>query len=99
MALLARLREILRNVIRIGRALEIYQVARDASRDRQIVVIANVAIRTLPGRNCVHPRQRKTGGVVVKRGAEPRRRAMALLAGLREACRHMVGVRRALEIF
>lgn len=99
MALLARLREILRNVIRIGRALEISQVARDASRGRQIVVIVDMAIDALAGRDRVHAGQRKPGVVVIKRGAEPRRRAMALLAGLWEACRHMVRIGRALEIF
>lgn len=99
MALLARLRKVLRDVIRIGRALEISQVARGASRGRQIVVIVDMAIDALTGRDRVHPRQRETGGVVVKRGAEPRRRAMALLAGLWEACRHMVRIGRALEIF
>ena len=59
----------------------------------------DMAIDALTGRDRVHPRQRETGGVVVKRGAEPRRRAMALLAGLWEACRHMVRIGRALEIF
>jgi len=74
-------------------------MARDASRGRQIVVIVDMAIDALTGRDRVHAGQREPGGVVIKRGAEPRRRAMALLAGLWEACRHMVRIRRALEIF
>jgi len=35
---------------------------------------------------------------MVKGGVQPRRRVVALLAGLREVRRHMVGIRRALII-
>ena len=74
-------------------------MARDASRGRQIVVIVDMAIDALTGRDRVHAGQREPGVVVIKRGVEPRRRAVTLLAGLWEARRHMVRIRGALEIF
>ena len=73
------------NVIRIGRALEIFQVAADACRvcGSQCVVAIHVALRTLHRR--VRPGQRESGGRVIEGRARPIRRAMALLASLRES--------------
>lgn len=71
MALLAGLREILRDVIWIGRALEIFQVAGHTSRARQTVVIADVAIDALSRRHRVRSGQRKTCTAVIERGVEP----------------------------
>ncbi len=44
MALLAGLREVRRRVVRIRRALEILQVARDAGRRGDVVVVVDVAV-------------------------------------------------------
>ena len=71
MALLAGLREILRDVIWIGRALEIFQMARHTSRARQTVVIADVAIDALSWRNRMRSGQHKTCTAVIERGIEP----------------------------
>ena len=72
-------------MVRIGRALEIFQVAADAGgiRARQVVVAIHVALRALHGR--VRPGQREAGGRVIKGRAGPRRRVVALGTGLREA--------------
>ena len=52
-ALIAGLREIGRDVIRVGRALEILQVAGDTRSATQRVIIVDVAIRALARRNGV----------------------------------------------
>jgi hypothetical protein len=98
MALLAGLREARRHVIRVGGALEIGQVAADARRIRggQVVVVIDVAMGALQGR--VRAGQREAGGRVIEGRARPGRRVMALLAGLREARRHVIRVGGALEI-
>ena len=51
MASLARLRESAGHVVRIGRALEVLEVARHASRAGEVVVVVNVAIGALSRRN------------------------------------------------
>ena len=98
MALLAGLREIRLHVIGIRRALEISQVATDASRVRggQVVVAIHVALRALQAG--MEARQREAGGRVIERRIAPRRRGMALLAGLREIRLHVIRTRGALEV-
>ena len=98
-ALLASLREARLHVIRIGRALEIFQMAADASRicARQVVVIVDVATRA--GNRCVRSGQRKSGGGVVKGRAIPRSRGVTLLASLRKSGTDVVRIGRALKIF
>jgi len=98
MALLAGLREILRDVIWIARALKIFQMARDTSRARQTVVIADVAIDALSWRNRMRSGQHKTCTAMIERGVEPRGRVVALLASLREACRGVIRIGRTLKI-
>jgi len=85
MALLAGLREARRDVIRIRGALEIFQVAAHAGRigAGQVVVAIHVALRALHAG--VRTSQREARGGVVKIRTHPRRRAVALLTGLREA--------------
>ena len=85
MALLASLREVRLHVIRIGRALEILQVAADASRIRagQIVVAIHVATGASNGR--VRASQRESSGRVIEGRARPVGGAVTLLASLREA--------------
>src|SRR5437016_12983470 len=86
-------------MVGLRRALEIFQVAAGASRVRtgQGVVAVHVALGALIG--CMCAGQRKAGGRVTYTPLFRSRRAVALLAGLRESGLHMVGLRRALEIF
>ena len=98
MALIAALREVQRDVVRIGRSLIILQVAADARATSQVVVIVDVAVGALPGRYGVHSREREVRQVVVERCVRPRSRVMAILAGLRNARRDVVRIRRSLIV-
>ena len=98
MALLAGLREIRRDVIRIRRALEIFQVAGHARRTRQVVVVVDVAIGALPRRHGVKSGQLKPSSAVIEDCVQPGTGAVALRAGLREIRRDVIRIRRALEI-
>lgn len=66
MALRAVRREVRLHVVRIRRALKIFQVARNASRTGQVVIVAGVAIDTLSRRHSVSARQRESDTVVVE---------------------------------
>lgn len=94
----ACLREPARNVIRIGRALEILQVTRHTACAGQVEVVVDVAISTLPRRHSVHPRERKAYCRMVKGGGLPAARGVARLASLREVQSHMAGIVRALKV-
>ena len=85
MALLTSLWEARLHVVRIGRALEIFQVAADAGRIRagQVVVAVHVALGALHGG--VRAGQREAGGRVIEGRASPRSRTVALLTSLRES--------------
>jgi len=98
MACLARLRESSRCVRRIISAIEIRQVAADASRVRagQVVVAIYVTLRALQGRVCT--RQRETGGRVIEGSIAPGCGRMTLLARRREIGLHVIRVRGAVEI-
>ena len=98
-ALIAGLREIRGNVVWVRGALKILEVATHARCARQVVVIVDVAIRTLPRWNRVRPRQNESGSGVVKLPIGPRYRVVTLLAGRGEAgmghrrgCRVEVGL-------
>ena len=96
--LLTGLREARGYMVRIGRALEILQVATDAGRigRSQVVVAIHVALRAL--HTDVGTDERETRSGVVKSRAGPGRGGVTLLAGLRESRLHMVRIGRALEI-
>ena len=79
-ARLAGLGEVRRDVIRVRGALEILQVAGDAGRAVQGVVVVDVAVGTLARRNGVQARQRKAGGGVVELAIGPQHRVVTLLA-------------------
>jgi len=97
--LLACLREAALNVVRIRGPLEIFQVARNASRNGDVVVVRYVAIDALARRYGVGSRQRKAGGRVIERRSGPRSRAVTLLTSLREASLNMVRACGSLKIF
>ena len=97
-ARLASLREAAAHVIRIRRALEIFQVTGHARRAGQVVIIVDVAVGALARRHGVTARQQETCGGVIEAGRLPSRRGVALQAIRREIGRHVVRIGRALEI-
>jgi len=96
---LARRREPNRNVIhRRGCIVVIGLVAGHTSRSRQVVVVIDMAIGTLPGWNHVRTGQRKTGAAVVERRVEPGRRVVTGVARLGKVRGRVIRVRRSLEV-
>ncbi len=77
---------------------EILLMARNAGSVRDAVVIDAVAVGARPWRNRVRSGQGESGFRVVERRRLPRRSAMADLATLREAARHVIWIRRSLEV-
>ena len=97
-ALLASLREIRADVVRIVRALEILQVTAYACRAVQCEVIVNVAIGALTRGHCVRAGQHEPCAGVVELPICPLHRIVAVFARCREtAVRYRCG--RAAEIF
>jgi len=88
----AGLGQIRRHVIGIGRALVVLQVARDAGRAVQAVVIVLVTVRTEPRRHRVQPGQSEARARMVKLAIGPQVGVVTLFAGGRE-CRRRVGYR------
>lgn len=84
MALIARLREIGRDVVWIRRALIILQVAGHARRTRQIVVVVDMTIRTEPWRHGVQSAQGKSSAGVIEFAVGPEHGVVAILARSRE---------------
>ena len=95
---IASLRESAGNVVGIGRALEVFQVARDARSGSQVVIVVGVAIGASTRRHRVRARQREvdTGMVKVRRG--PARSSVACVASRGEAQCRMIGIVRSLVI-
>ena len=71
MSLIARLGETRGDVIRIGRALIVLQMATNAGGGAQIVVVVDVTIGTLPRWNRVQAGKREGRGIVVERSIRP----------------------------
>lgn len=65
-ALVAGLRKIRRDMIRVRRSLEIFQVTGDAGGAGQVVIVIDVAIATLPRWNRVHAGEGEGCRVVVE---------------------------------
>jgi len=84
-ALVAGLREVRRDVIRIRRALEVLQVASHASSTAQRVVVVDVAVRARAWWNGVHAGQSESRRRVIKFAVGPQHRIVALLTGRRES--------------
>ena len=97
-ALVAGLREIRADVIGIGRSLVVLQVARNAGVRVQVVIVVDVAVGAGARRDRVQCRSAGSRAVVIKRGIEPGAGAVALVAGLREVRRHVIGIRRSLIV-
>lgn len=99
MAGLASRWEARRDMVHRGRrGVVVVLVARHARGTRQVVVVVNVAVRTLTRRHGVRTRQNEAGAVVVESRIQPRSRVVTLVAGLREIRRDVVRIRRSLEI-
>ena len=82
MASLARLWEATLHVIGVPRALEILQVAGDAGRLRDVVIIVSVAVGAGTRRHHVSAGQWESGLAVIEVGRRPGDRGMARLASL-----------------
>src|SRR5271157_3631695 len=65
-ALITALRKVRRDVIGIRGSLVILQVAADAGRGGEVVVVVDVAIGALPRWNCVHAGQGESCEGVIK---------------------------------
>ena len=92
----ALLREPRLDVVRVGRGVEILQVAGGAGRIFQAVISIDVALRTL--QPDMRPGQRKPGRCVIKGCIRPGNSRVARVASLREPRLYVVGVSRGLEI-
>ena len=98
MAKFTRLRKPRLHVIGIVRSLEIFQMARNAGRAAQVVVVVHVAVGTLPRRHSMRSSQREVHQRVIETRRLPGYRGVALLAGLGEVGRYVIGVGRSLKI-
>jgi hypothetical protein len=92
----AGLREARRDMVRIGRLLEVRQVAGRASCSESAELTADMATCARCG--SMFSGQRELRGIVIEHRPCPLRRCMARFAGLRKARRRMVGIRRLLEV-
>lgn len=90
MATVARGRETTSDVIGVGRALIVLQVAVHAGTAGQLVVAVDMALRALQRRMRAGQRESRAG--MVESRAQPVDRAMAILAGLREIGLHVIGI-------
>jgi len=97
-ALVTGLREIRADVTGIRRSLVVLQVAGHAGRAIEAVVVVDVAVGAGAWRHGVQSGEGESGAVVIERGTEPGAGAMALIAGLREVRRHVIGIRRSLIV-
>lgn len=70
-ALIAALREVRADMVRIRCSLVFLEMAANTSIGGQVVIVVDMAIGALPGRHCMHPGQREIGHVVVERSVRP----------------------------
>ena len=85
-------------MIRVGRALEVLEVARDTGRRSQVVIIVDVAISASTRRHGVRTRQREVDGAVIKCCRRPSRGRVTSVASCREAQRGVVRIRGSLIV-
>src|SRR5579863_1939878 len=84
--------------MRVGCALIILQVASDARRAIQAVIVVDVAIGALPRGYGVRSAQREARVGVIEGRIRPVRRVVAGVAGLREVGGDVIRIRRALVV-
>lgn len=85
-------------MVGIGCSLIVLQVAGNAGRAAQVVVVIDMAIGALPGRNRVSSAERKSYRTVIELRTQPGIGAMTVIAGRGEHSRDMVGIAGRLEI-
>ena len=95
---IARLREIRGDVIRIGRALIVLEMAAHTRRAIQAVVVVDVAVGPGARWHGVHSGEREARTVVVERRIGPRAGVVALITGLREIRGDVIGIGRTLIV-
>src|ERR1019366_2535988 len=83
---------------RSGRVVVVFLVARYAGGAGQVVVVVHVAVGALPRWNRVRSGQHEAGAVVIERGVEPGRSAVARIASLRKIRRDVIGTGRSLVV-
>jgi len=97
-ALIAGLREIRGDVIRIRSALVVLQVAGHACGAVQAVIVVHVAVGAGARRNGVQPSERESSAGVIEGRVQPCRGAVALVAGLWEIRRNVIRIGGALVV-
>ena len=97
---LARRRESRGNVVhRRGGGVVVVLVARHAGRAGEVVIVVDMTVGALPRWRSMRAGQGESSAVVVEGRIQPGSRVVALVAGLREIRRHVIRVRRSLEVF
>ena len=84
---------------RRGRRVVVSLMTTDAGGRSDVVVVVDVTVRALARGHCVRTAKREPRGAVVEGGIQPAGGVVTLLTGLRKIRRHVIGIRRALEIF
>ena len=87
------------HMVGIGRTLEIFQVATNASCRSQVVIVVGVAISTQARGNGMPSAQGKSHRIVIELCTQPVVRAVTVAASRGEHGRDMVRVARSLELF
>ena len=95
-ALLAGLGKVRLHVVGIRVPLEVLQVARDACRVSQVVVVVDVTLSA--GRSRMRTGQGESRFAVIELSRLPRSRVVADLASLGKSLLHVIGIVGALEI-
>ncbi len=95
---LASLGESCLHVIGIGRPLVVLEMTGHAGRGSQVVIVVDVAVRTLARRNGMATRQGEVHRVVIEVCRLPGDRGVALLASLGKTSLRVVGISRPLIV-
>ena len=99
MALIARLRETRRNVVRVRRRLVILHMTTHTGGRRQVETIVEVAVGALARRHRMSAGQRKSRSRVIEMCVQPGIGSVTGRASCREPACHVIGIRSCLKIF